>query len=176
MRVINNVSPLRYRMTARRERGTTTARSPNGGPDRSLSSSHHPSPVYSSPRPSTPALRPTRATSARPFASPTTLSPCPPTRPRPSSAPFGRARASTSPPSSRLPRPVVRACPLPPPPNRPLAACCVPVSVKPSRHLYVHTLSEHLQQPICKHVSFSHMTVITVIKSTLFQRVLLVYD
>lgn len=116
------------RMAAPKWRKTTMARSPNGVPGRSLSSSLRLNPVYSSSHLPTPVSRPTRATCAHLYASQTTPSPYPPTHLRQSSAPFAKALASTSPPSCLLLQPAVRVCLLLLRRNRPHAACCVPVS------------------------------------------------
>lgn len=127
----NPVKLFPTRMEGPRERKTTMAKSPKDVPGRSPFSSRRPNQVCSSPHPSTPASRPTRATCGPPSASPTTPSPCPPTRLRRSSAPFGKAPASTSLRSCPLPRllrPAARACLLLQPPSRPHAACCAPVS------------------------------------------------
>lgn len=79
---------------------------------RSLYLSRRPNRSPSSPRPSTPASRPTRATCVRLFGCSTTRSPCRPTPLRPSSAQCERAQDSTFPPSSLLLQqlPVPRAC------------------------------------------------------------------
>lgn len=118
------------RMAAQRGKKMMTAKSPNGVPGPSLSSSQHLNQAHSSPLPSTPASHPTRATSAPPFALPTTPSPCLPTRPHRSSALFAKAQASTSPGSSLLQQqqPAVRACHLLWRPSQPHAACCAQVS------------------------------------------------
>lgn len=116
------------RMEELRERKMMTAKSPKDARDPSLFSSRHLNPVYSSPLLSTPPSHPTRATCDPPFASPTTPSPCPPTRLRQSSAPFAKALASTSPRSCPLLQPAARACPLLQPPSQQHAACCAPVS------------------------------------------------
>lgn len=116
------------RMEELKGRKTMTAKSPNAAPGPSPFSSRRLNLVYSSLLLSTPASRPTRATYVPPFASPTTPSPCPPTRLRRSSALFVRALASTSPLSCRLLPPAARACHLLRPPSQQHAACCAPVS------------------------------------------------
>lgn len=115
------------RMVEQRGRKMTRPKNPNGVPDLSLCLSHHLNLRYSSPRPSTPASHPTRATSAPRFALQTTLSPCPHIRHRPSSALSARAQASTSLRSCHL-QLAVRACHRPQHPNQPRAACCVPTA------------------------------------------------
>lgn len=117
------------RTTAQRVKKTTMAKSPNAVHALSLSSSRHLN-LYSSPRPSTPALHPTKATYVPPYASPTMLSPCPPTHHRRSSALFVKAPACTSPLSCHLLWPVAQACPLPLHPSQPHAAYCDLVSKK----------------------------------------------
>lgn len=111
---------------------TMTGKSPNGAPGPSLFSSRRPNLDYSSPLPSTPASQTTRATCVPPSGSLTTLSPCPLTLPRQSSALSVRARACTSPPSClRLQlQPAGRACLLLQRPSPQHAACCAPVSKK----------------------------------------------
>ena len=114
---------------------TMTGKSPNGAPGPSRFSSRHPNPDYSSPLPSTPASQTTRATYVPLSGSSTTLSPCPLTRPRQSSALSARARACTSPLSClRLQlQPADRACLLLQRPSLQHVACCAPVSKKRSK-------------------------------------------
>lgn len=117
------------RMVALRGRKMRTAKSPNGAPGQSPSSSHHLDLVYSSPRLSTPASHPTRVTYAPLYALPTIPSPFPPIRLHQSSALFVRARASTSPLSCPpLLQPAARVSHLLPLQSQPHAACCVPTA------------------------------------------------
>lgn len=121
---------LLTRMEELRERKMMMAKSVKDAPGPSLFSSHHLNRVCSSPLLCTQASHPTRATCAPRFASPTTPSPCPPTRLHRSSALFGKALASTSPLSCPLLQPAARACHLLLPPSQQRAACCDPVSKK----------------------------------------------
>lgn len=104
----------------------------SGGLDRSLYLFHRPNRSPSSPRPSTPASHPTRATCVPLFGWPTTPSPCRPTLLRPSSAQYERAQDFTFPLSSLLQRqlPVPRACLRPPRPNLQPAASYAPTALK----------------------------------------------
>lgn len=123
----------RIRTVALKGRKMTTAKSPNGVHDLSLSSSLHLNLVYSLSRLFTLASLPTRATYAPLYASQTTPSPCLPTHLRQSSALFARARVCTSPPSflllpPQLLQPAARACRPLQHPSRPHAACYVPTA------------------------------------------------
>ena len=110
----------------------------------SLSSSHRTNHPPSSLHPSTPASLPTRATCALQCACQTTPPPCPRTRLHPSCLLCGRARDSTSPPSSPT-LPATKSCHRHHcrrlRPNQRRVACCGPVRLIRCAFVFVFTIS-----------------------------------